>query len=48
MSEADQRLLITQLYSRANAQGLGGEFGDQIWEMWRDGENSTIQGYEDI
>ena len=48
LSAADQQKLISQLYMKASSQGLQGEFGDQLWEVWRDNTKDAFEGYIDI
>ena len=44
----NQRQLISRMFMEADKAGLSDGFGDQLWEVWRDGQEDTIDGYTAI
>lgn len=48
LGAADQQKLISKMFLEAQNAGLSAEFGDQLWEVWRDSTEDAFEGYIDI
>lgn len=48
LGTADRQKLISQKFIEAQNAGLSAEFGDQLWEVWRDSTEDSIDGYTEI
>lgn len=48
LGAADQQKLISKMFLEAQDAGLSAEFGDQLWEVWRDSTEDAIDGYTAI
>ena len=48
LGTADQQKLISQMFLEAQSAGLESDFGEQIWEVYRDNQEDAIDGYTAI
>ena len=48
LGAADQQKLISRMFIDAQNAGMESDFGEQIWEVYRDNQEDTIDGYTAI